>query len=267
MTIILNPFKSLPAPPPPAAPPGPSDRGISTRFGDMLRELHAQHAQPDFLGAAVSQRDGPAQAAAGADIFNEHGLFPGALPSIVAEQTTLMPGPIDQESSAEITLLQEGPPAEPVVLPAPTFSFEPPAGRDLNGADQDRGRSEAGVERAIGRSKAMPATVPHSPGVKTAFAQGRSGAGSDVTVSRRPSLRPRLWAMISRPVERVAAAENPGISIVALEQGGRVVVKLDAVERNDRMRLRDRIAGILSSHGLGGWTIDLKGKVPFREDR
>jgi hypothetical protein len=56
-----------------------------------------------------------------------------------------------------------------------------------------------------------------------------------------------------------SAALSTRVSVDAVEHGLQVIAKLDELGREERIRLRDRIAATLSRHGMVGRAITVNG--------
>lgn len=91
------------------------------------------------------------------------------------------------------------------------------------------------------------------------FAEGNDGPRARIGASR-------LWALLSRQGAREGAGSSPQLSVEAVEQGLRVVARLDTLDRSERVRLRDRIAGLLSRRGFIGREIEVNGQGTTEED-
>jgi len=263
VTVILNPFVAPPSPPVPVpVPVVPGNGTVSTRFGDLLRDLHPQRDPMAFLGDAVSPAlDEPPQAKADADIFNEHGLFQGAMPvGAIAGLPDAAQSPV-QGASLSIDDTVGGEQVAAPTVDALNFNPTYAAGSSRTAGSEQRhpgGKVEQTVPRSKAQASGTATAIPQVP-------QGREdGTGP---VARATSVRSRLWAALSRQTAEEGAALNPQISVQAVEHGLRVVARLDELDRQERVRLRDRIAGMLSRHGLVARDIDIAGRTSTREDR
>ncbi|MFA6114579.1 MAG: hypothetical protein WC729_11320 [Sphingomonas sp.] len=272
MTVVLNPFLPRPIPPsPPApAPAAPGNRVVPTRFGDLLRDLHAQNEPSVFLGDAVSHEPGDqTQANVGADIFNEHGLFQGATSNAAAQWL-----PERDQVAADAEAAIE---ASSVAGPSIAGSGTPPASTLAREATDMHvvGLSRPGQPEVVvsGQGQVTDAAalaarglVARTPGGAVVVPRSRLPQVNDGAPARIGPSRSRLWALLSRQGAREGAGPNPQLSVQAVEQGLRVVARLDALDRTERVRLRDRIAGLLSRHGFVGREIDVTGHGPTEEE-
>jgi hypothetical protein len=263
MTVILNPFIAPPSSPVPVPVPAiPGNGAVSTRFGDLLRDLHPQRDPMAFLGDAVSSAlDEPPQAKADADIFNEHGLFQGAMPmGAIAGLPNGAQSPV-QGASLAVDDMIGGEQVTAPTVDALNFNATYAAGSSwTSGSEQIHlgGKVEQAVPRPTAQASGTATAIPQAP-------QGRAGATGPE--SRTTSVRSRLWAALSRRTAEESAALNPQISVQAVEHGLRVVARLGELDRQERVRLRDRIAGMLSRHGLVASDIDIAGRATTRKDR
>lgn len=265
MTVVLNPF---PAPPTLRVPipAAPGDHVVSTRFGDLLRDLHPQTGETAFLeDSVVPASDDRVRASADADVFNEHGFFQGArVDAAVTPPVSVEPraARVAPPSVGTETGVQDG-----LQALAPTEGFFALVDAEAQGF----GQADIPVVGRVGLSaKAVPAFVSaaaHETEERGAVRQQQVAGADTLSSTRAASHRSRLWALVSRQFAREGATLNPQISVQAVEHGLRVVARLDELGREERMRLRDRIAGLLSRHGFVAREIDVNARLPISEDK
>jgi len=292
MTMVLNSFPGLPVPPPtatPAQPPWEGEPAGTSDFGNLLRGLiYPCAGAPGFLAeAAPGEKPAESSPALAADIFNQDGFFRGAVPA--DEQTQP-----DQEIASEAPAPATQAPSDDIVPPleprTPDYGLQsavkPGASQPGPQADAPTVSAEvlasAGtvVSTGTGGVHGVPADQPGSNGkwsgetvpirngtartlASTAtepMAEGATDRGNDApSAVRTASFRARLEALLPRLFAQESAALNTRVSIQAVQHGLQVVAKLDDLGREDRIRLRNRIAATLSRHGLIGREITLNG--------
>jgi hypothetical protein len=293
MTVVLNPYPGLPIPPPgatPTAPPWDGEPAGTSDFGNLLRGLiYPCAGAPGFLeSVAPEEKPGALSPALAADIFNQDGFFGGAVPvdeqpqpdrelaseaPVSAGQTPFDDSAPSVESETSDYGLQSAVPPgasnpSPQEVDAPTMSSEVLASA-WTGVSTGAGEvqsllpaTQASSERLSGEivpiRTAAPRTLASPVTGTTAGREPERGSDAPSAI-RTASFRARLEALLSRLFAQDGAALNTRVSVQAVEHGLQVVAKLDDLGREERIRLRDRIAATLSRHGLVGREITLNG--------
>ncbi|GAA0303244.1 hypothetical protein GCM10009087_11310 [Sphingomonas oligophenolica] len=292
MTVVLSSYPGLPAPPPaatPVAPPLDSEPGGALDFGYLLRGLiYPCAGAPGFLeGAAPGDKPNASSPALAADIFNQDGFFMGAVPAgeqsqadrqIASEasapggQTPL--GDIVPPEGSETpdyglqSAVKSGAPAPSSPADVPVISLEVLASAwttaslgagdvqsalpDMRGANQKLSGEIAPIHIGTTRNIVSAAT-------EVIARNGPDRGNESASAIRTTSSRARFEALLPRLFAQDGAALNTRVSVQAVEHGLQVVAKLDDLGREERVRLRHRIAATLSRHGLVGREIMLNG--------
>ena len=292
MTVVLNPYSGLPARPPartPVAPPGKGEPAGEPGFGNLVRGLISPCAGASgFLeSVARDEKPGASSPALAAEVFNQDGFFGGAVQADeqmqpdreLASERPVSAGQTpsdDSGSSAESetpdyrlqSVVGHGAPTPSPPADAPTNSPEVLASA-WTGVSTAPGNVQSPLPDVPGSNDGLPGeTVPirlasdmtFAPAVIRAAAGGGAERGSDApSAIQTISFRARLEALLPRLFAQDGAALNTRVSVQAVEHGLQVVAKLDGLGREERIRLRDRIAATLARHGLVGREIMLNG--------
>jgi hypothetical protein len=155
------------------------------------------------------------------------------------------------------------PPADaPTISPevvASAWTRVSPAAGDVQSALPDAPGSNGGLSGEIVPTR-LASERTLTPAVIKVAAGGEAERGSDApSTIRNISFRARLEALLPRLFAQDGAALNTRVSVQAVEHGLEIVAKLDDLGREERIRLRDRIAATLARHGLVGREITLNG--------
>lgn len=267
MTIVVNPFLVPTPPPAPLAPPVPAvslgggDLGTPARFGDLLTDILSPSAAPlEFLGDDASyQSPGSARGQSAADIFDQDGLFQGAVagvnlaaPAIIE---TLQPVPKGNAAPVAMMTIPAG------IAPAPVSASgtaQPIIGdvADLVAvADLKRtfAATIAPVFR-VGTVSAPNATIVAGEAQPVVPEQV---GGSELLPA--PSPRARLWNVATRFLAQDGATLSTQVSVQAIEHGLQVATRVGSLDREERGRLRDRIVALLARNGLTGRNVLVNG--------
>jgi hypothetical protein len=288
MTVGLNSYPGLPAQPPartPVALPRKGEPAVDPGFGNLVRGLiYPCAGAPGFLeSVAPDEKSGASSPALAADVFNQNGFFGHAVPADeqmqpdreLASERPVSAGqtpPDDSGSSAESetpdyrlqSVVRPGAPPPSPPADAPTTSPEVVASAWTR-VSTAPGNVQSPLPDAPGSNDGLPGEIvpirlasdmTFAPAVITVAAERGSDAPSAI---RTVSFRARLEALLPRLFAQDGAALNTRVSVQAVEHGLQVVAKLDALGREERVRLRDRIAATLARHGLVGREIVLNG--------
>jgi len=289
MTVVLNPYPGLPARPPartPVAPPGKGEPAGDSGFGNLVRGLiYPCAGAPGFLeSVAPDQKPGASSPALAADVFNQDGFFGGAVPANeqmqpdreLASEAPISAGQTpsdDSGSSAESeTSVQsvvrpgaptstppaDAPPIPPEVVASAWTRISATPGNVQSALPDARGSNDGLSGEIVPIRLASGKTL--APAAVKVVAGSEAERGSDApSAIRTISFRARLEALLPRLFAQDGAVLNTRVSVQAVEHGLQVVAKLDGLGREERIRLRDRIAATLARHGLVGREIILNG--------
>lgn len=241
-----------------ASPDSPTDRNNSPRFGDLLSQRHARSDATEFVGDAVSARsDERAGGDASADVFNEHGFFHAVTTgSSQAGLSTSARSGIDAATAAPSDAVDG---RDELRAPIAGTDTIPPAPGRTALAGEPGPAPSVHIERFSRAAVTGAAEVRGMTRAALLFLDGDGQRAAGTTPSR--------LLLLSRQAAPAGGALNPMVSLQAVEHGLRVVAQLKTLDRDERVRLRDRIAGLLSRHGLVAREIALNGQTSSAEDR
>jgi hypothetical protein len=292
VTVILNPHSGPPAPPLSGRTPAgvPDDRAgvMAPRFGDLLHDLQRHRSAPEFLDERDSPNLTERRGTSGAKVFNADGLFHGLVASDhqasenVAEpeeapgeagQTAQRPGVIARAAPMSPAIAQAVTEADPV--PANASDYVQPD--DFEDGSPLAQLAESDATRPAGSAVGSGHFATHVSAVQTAHPERPMVAMVEATPvllnrvgtgpGNPPQVRPRLLTMPARPSLRDGATLNAQVSVQAAEHGLSVQTRLDDISRDGRLRLRDRIAAMLSRHGFIGRNITVNGQRSNGKDQ
>jgi hypothetical protein len=252
----------------------PAADGKSGSFADLLAQMIGEQRDPDsFLGAPPPlQGERPSERPQLAEIFNENGLVQGVAPLGAAVGAADIVG-VEPKAKAEIpapgTLRRIsgrlGPtsPVPPLggedALQSASEGFAAPA----TSAGSRNDRQRAPRSRATGPAAAAPAgraggrIAPLAPSNAAAAAR----AALESRESRATGKSHRRAALLMQDYLRQAGAINAQVSVQAAEQGISLVARVEKLTREQKMRLRAEIAGLLARHGYSAAEIRLNGET------
>lgn len=235
----------------PAAPLVPSGETIETVLAPATPTTFGVISVPANDSRTIEARYGRAQ------VFNELGLFQPATPSptlpAVARQPDLVP--VGTAADPESAIFPVAPSkALPLAISAQNYAAEPARARagDVRPSLPDR-RDPAS------RVSAIDTIASNDLSPRPAGTIGTPVRRVAPTVRDAGTAEPAPPAAVPPPHAEATTATH--VSLDAVEQGLRVIASTDRLDRVERLRLRDRIAAVLSRHGfvpadvrLGGFT-------------
>jgi hypothetical protein len=239
---------------------GEAGADAGTSFADLLAAMLAPGAAGTQFPAPASN---PAEAVLGrldaAEVFNETGLFRGAvpLPSGEAPQgdgpaaATWMPGTGPRSD------LQPLSPALGPDVPAPgvATTASGPIAAEGGGARASGGAAGIASKVTHGASPSLRDQAVALAGSRPQSAAGGREAAGGGRVSRRTA------AIVAQLLAAKAGSAAAQVSVQAVESGINVMARVDRLSREERNRLRGQIGELLSRHGFGGAEIWLNGEA------
>lgn len=262
MTIISSAHAAsapLPGSASSAQAPASTAGGFEDLLAAMLREAG------DFLGRGNAESELDAIGAREvAELFNELGFFPGQSPDAKCEVGAALAPCAPPDTAQPGTPGRTGAVGEagaPAQLSEPSVALVEP--RDENGLTSVAARPDA-VARAPGPGAAahipkprtsVPATARAPQPPPAAFAQpgapdeAPAGARQGAAVSRPP--RDRTAPGAAADVQLTLATASAEVSLAA---------RLQALSRDERVRLRTEIIQLLVRHGFGAGSLSINGE-------
>lgn len=248
----------------------------SEPFGDLLAAMLRGGEQGGFLGARSDRPEQPASmpVAQVAEMFNEHGLFLGAI-SPATTPVTMVEGAAQLDelhrsdtrsagADAPVRIhqrsAQEGPPSphlqRPWVEPASSSGLALPVSAPATGD-----RSGPGASTGAAQLKQVTGAVaPARPLLAGPVLQPLQDAPPHETAAPAKRAAQSLPARLVQNLLEAAGRTNTQVIVQAAEGGISLSARVDKLSRDERDRLRAEIIELLGRHGFAAGEIRLNGQ-------
>lgn len=235
------------------------DMGKGAVFVDLLSGLVPPcNGASGFLedAGACSPCDGAAPTQA--SVFNGHGLFYGLATNAAPGAAEAPPAATMQRDVATRTATAPigsedlaGLQSAPVAMPSPAVPVA--AGNAPLDPRPPLATQRAAAPVASADRLASPQIVAATLSSELAI------AGAVEPDTPAPVSRAARVGRLTRFFDMVGARNGVAVSLQAVDQGQAVVAQVDELDREQRVKLRDRIVALLSRHGLAAHIVRIDG--------